>query len=271
MNALRAEPLARLREGLHVSVSQVRCWIACSQAYAYRYVLGTPPSHRSVALSFGSAVHHALALHYQKLKDTGTKAPVDELHAAFADRLDVEVSDTSVPIRYDDGDDAGRVKDKGVAMLSSFHEKGFTPDEVLGVEVPFGVGIPDPETGVVLEPMLVGAIDLVARHEGRVVLVEHKTAGKRFDAARLRHDLQPTTYAFAARSLRIVNPGLAFHLLLKSKGYQVEYTPVTRTKGDETEMIETFTAVLMAVEAGVFFRNRGWACGDCEFGYRCGG
>ena len=271
MNAVVQTPLAELRQGLHVSVSQVKAYVMCPKKYEFQYVLGTPQSHRSVALSFGSAIHHALALHYEKMKDTGSKPSVEDLHASFADRMEVEFRDSSIQVRFDDGQDAGKVKDQGIAMLSSFHEKGFHPDEVLSVEQPFGVSIADPATGVVLEPMLVGAIDLVARHQGRVVLVEHKTAARRFDETRLRFDPQPTTYVFAARSLRLVNPAVAFHVLLKSKGNPVDYVPVTRTKADEVEMLETFAAVLKGVESGVFFRNRGWACGDCGFKYRCNG
>ena len=269
MTALRAQPLAKLREGLHVSVSQIGCYTRCSQAYAHRYVLGTPPSHRSVALSFGSAIHHALALHYEYLKAHGEKPAIEELQGWFADRLEVELADPAIPIRYDDGGDAGKVKDMGIAMLSSFHDKGFMPDRVISVEQSFGVELPDPETGVALEPRLVGAIDLVAEHQGRVVLVEHKTSARRLDAIRLRYDPQPTTYMYAAKSLRIVNPAVAFHLLMKSKGYPVEYLPVTRTKADEIEMLETFVNVLRAIEQGISYKNRGWACGDCQFRHRC--
>ncbi len=271
MSALAAQPLAKLREGLHVSCSQIKAYQTCSHRYLMQYILGTPPSHRSIALGFGSAVHHALALHYEYQLAHGEMPSVDQLHGWFGDRLDVELADTSIPTRFDDGEDAGKVKDMGVGMLSSFHAKGFVPDSVIGVEVPFGVNIADPATGVVLEPLLVGAIDLVAEKDGRVVLVEHKTAARRFDATRLRYDMQPTTYTFAAKSLRLVNPAVVFHLLLKSKGYPVECVPVGRTKADEVEMLETFAAVLKGIEAGVFHRTRGWACSDCQFRYRCDG
>ena len=32
----------------------------------------------------------------------------------------------------------------------------------------------------------------------------------------------------------------------------------------------TVTTVLSAIEKGIFFRNRGWACADCQFAYKCG-
>jgi hypothetical protein len=56
----------------------------CPKKYEFQYVLGTPPSHRAVALSFGSAVQHALALFYERLRDEGAKPPVQaerNLHA----------------------------------------------------------------------------------------------------------------------------------------------------------------------------------------------
>jgi len=164
------------------------------------------------------------------------------------------------------------VKDLGIAMLSSFHENGFVPDKVVGVEVPFAVDLADPETGEVLDIPLIGAVDLIAEKDGRVVLVEHKTAARRFDATRLRYDSQPTTYQYASRALRLVNPQLVFQILIKSgKKPACETIPITRSKESEIEMLHTFAHVLRGIEAGVFFRNRGWACGDCGFKHRCGG
>jgi len=192
------------------------------------------------------------------------------VQAAFSDRWEVELRD-SLPIQYKPCEDAGTTKDLGIAMLKRFCEKGFVPNKVVAVEQPFSVAIPDPDTGVILEEALVGAIDLVAEHQGRTVIVEHKTAARRFAQDRLQYDLQPTAYQFASRELGIRNPGLAFQVLLKTKSPQVEFTTVTRTKEQEIEMLSTYTQVLKAVAQGVFWRNRGWMCGDCQFKYRCHG
>ena len=272
MNAIiRTEPLAALRQGLHTSVSQVKAFQTCGKRYEIQYVRGVPPSHRPIALSFGSAVHAALETFYERLRDTGEKPPVEELQAAFADRMDVEMADASIPIRFDDGQDAGTVKGQGIAMLANYHQKGFVPDWVIAVEQPFAVDLADPETGQVLDIPLIGAIDLVAEHQGRVVLVEHKTAARRFDAIRLRHDIQPSSYLFAAKSLQLAGATTAFNLLLKGKGTPTEYIPLSRTRADEIEALETITAVLRAIESQIFFRTRGWACGDCGFKRACGG
>ena len=272
MNAFRAQPLAELRAAPHTSVSAISCWIRCSAQFNHRYVLHTPPSHRPAALAFGSAIHSALATFYEHLKDHGEKPPVDLLHETFAGRMDVEVADTSIPLLLDDDQDAGQLKDMGVAMLTVFHEQGLVPDgRVVGVEVPFSVDLADPETGVVGDVPMVGAIDAIVVHGKRTLLLEHKTAGKRFAADRLQNDIQPTAYAFASRSLGILRPGLAFQVLLKSRKPCVEVLPVERTEGQVMEMLETVAAVLKGVEAGVFFRQRSWACGGCQFRYRCDG
>jgi len=269
MTAMKAVPLKKLRQGPHVSVSQVNTYLMCSERYKHTYMIGTPQSHRPAALGFGSAIHHALATFYGFLKAHGKKPSPGRILAAFSDRWDVELRD-SLPIHYKNGEDAGKVKDLGVAMLKKFSEAGFVPDRVIAVEQPFSVAIQDPDTGVILEEALVGAIDLVAEHEGSTVIVEHKTAARKFAQDRLMFDLQPTAYQFAARELGIHEPQLVFQTLLKLKSPRVEVTTVTRTKEQELEMLSTYSQVLKAIAQGIFWKNRGWMCGDCQFGYMCG-
>ncbi len=54
MNVLHSVPPPREREGLHVSVSQVRGYQICPAKYAHHYVRGTLPTHRAVSLAFGA-------------------------------------------------------------------------------------------------------------------------------------------------------------------------------------------------------------------------
>jgi CRISPR/Cas system-associated exonuclease Cas4 (RecB family) len=270
MSIIRTEPLANLRQGLHVSVSQIKSWLMCPRKYAHSYVWGTAPAHRPVALAFGTAVHRALEMFYERLRDAGSKPPVDEVQTAFVDRWAVEVRD-ALPLLFDEGQSADQAKDLGVAMLGAFYQQGFVPDQVLAVEQPFGIELPDPETGGVMDIPLVGAIDLVARHQGRVWLIEHKTAARRFTPDRITWDFQPTSYLLAARSLGLDNPAAAFQILLKTKKPSCETIPLTRDQASEIEMLDTFKHALKGIEAGAFPRNRGWGCADCPFKHRCGG
>ena len=269
MTALRAvQPLEKLRQGLHVSVSQINSYLLCPEKYRHSYVVGTPPTHRPSALGFGSAIHHALATFYGFIKAHGKKPSPGRVQAAFSDRWEVELRD-SLPIHYKSGEDAGKVKDLGVAMLKMFCEEGFVPEKVVAVEQPFSVALPDPETGVILEEALVGAIDLLCKHKGQVVIVDQKTSARKYGRDKLDYDHQLTAYQFAARELGIRNPGLAFQVLLKTRTPQVEFTTVTRSKEQELEMLSTYTQVLRAIAQGIFWKNRGWMCGDCQFKYRC--
>jgi len=155
--------------------------------------------------------------------------------------------------------------------LTNFLRTRMVPDqlqETLGCESD-KLNEMKPATGVVHEEALVGAIDLIAEHAGRTVIVEHKSAARRFAQDRLQNDLQPTAYQFAARELGIHQPRLAFQVLLKTRSPQVEFTTVSRTKEQETEMLSTYSMVLKAVAQGIFWKNRGWMCGDCQYRYRC--
>ncbi len=207
---------------------------------------------------------------YEYLQAHGQKPPVDQVQTAFVDRWAVEVGD-SLPLLFDEDQSPDQAKDLGVAMLGAFYQQGFVPDEVLAVEQAFGIELPDPETGGVMDIPLVGAIDLVARHQGRVWLVEHKTAARRFTSDRIAWDFQPTSYLLAARNLGLDNPAAAFQILLKTKKPSCETIPLNRNRESEIEMLDTFKHALKGIEAGAFPRNRGWGCADCQFKHKCGG
>jgi len=270
MSAIRTRPLADLRQGLHVSVSQIRGWLMCPRKYAHSYVWGTEPAYRPVALAFGTAVHRALEAFYEHLKAHGTRPTVDEVQTAFVDRWAVEVRDP-LPLLFDEGQTADQAKDLGVALLGAFHRDGFQPDEALAVEQPFAIELVDPETGEVCDIPMVGAIDLVAGHQGRVWLIEHKTSSRRFSPDRIQYDFQPSCYVHAARSLGLDNPSTAFQVLTKARKPTCETIPLNRDQASVNEMIDTVLHALRGIEAGAFPRNRGWACADCPFKHKCGG
>ena len=257
-----------LRQGLHVSYSQVRTFMICPTRLEHSHVLGTEPSHRPVALAFGGAVHAALAAFYGHVMTQGEAIPLDALQAAFRDRWEAEL-DEPIPILFDDVKDAGAVVDQGVAMLRVFHERAEIP-HVVAIEQPFSVDLVDPATGEVLDLRLVGAFDLVTNGAGKPVIWEHRTAARKYTKDQLAYDLQPSVYAYAAREIGMADVGLKYQILLKTRTPGIEICNVKRTAPDVREMLMTVTTVLSAIERGIFYRNRGWACADCQFAYRCG-
>ena len=262
MNIANVVSLAEARERLHLSASQLRTYVNCSEQYRHRYVLRTPPSHRSSALAFGSAVHSALAAFYLEQQDTGDKLSTEDLRSVFDEVWQSQLEPGDV--LFGDKEDAGTLRDKAGAMLAEFHEQGLVPDEVLGVEVPFA--LPSPGR----EEELVGAFDLVCRYEGKTVVVEHKTAARKKSEDDLRYDLQGTVYAMAARELGFPDAEVVYQVITKTKTPAVQLAPVVRNDSHLAELDLVIDNVLRGIEAGVFFPNRSWMCTGCPYQHVCG-
>ena len=259
--------LAALRDAPHTSISAIKAYTMCPMKYAHRYVFRTEASHRSVPLVLGSAVHEALAAFYTHVGEHKEDPPeslvTDTFSTAWDDML---VGDPPVK-----GDDLGAEKDMGVSILRAFHESAPRPLKVLAVELPFCMPIIDPKTGSVSDRVIVGAIDaVVVDEDGRTVLVEHKTAKRRWSQVQLDHDIQPTIYQLAARHLDLTdNPTIRFDFLMKQKKPALVSEEVHRSSEQETEAMVVVRQILRAVDAEVFFPVRGWACAGCEFAFRC--
>ncbi len=260
--------LADYRTGLHVSYSQVRSFLICPAKYEHRYVRGTEAAHRSVNLVFGGAVHQALAGFYARIMNDGTKMSPEELTELFRDRWRAELVKVGPPVKFGKKFDSGGHLDLGVGLLETFYEQADVP-VVISVEQPFSVDLVDPATGEIMDIKLVGAFDLLAEEKGRPVIIEHKTAARRYSADQLLYDLQPSAYRYAAEQLGIDNPGLRYQLFLKTKVPAIELFDINRSNTQVVEMLETCCQVLHAVETGAFYRQRGWPCGDCEYSHCC--
>lgn len=259
--------LAELRKQPHVSYSAIRSYILCPQKFLHSYTLKTEPSHRPMVLVLGSAVHEALAAYYAHLQSTGTKITEAELLDVFRDRIDREW-DAPVPIRLDDNEDAGAILDEGIGLLRMFWERADCP-HVLAVEQPFAVPLYDPATGEVFDSPLIGAWDLLIQGGGRPMVVEHKTSSKKYAAWQLELETQPSVYKYAAQQIGYGDVDLMYQLLVKSKTPSMQHCRIERTDAHIREMMATFATIIRAVDAGIFYRNRSWACADCQFRYRC--
>ena len=263
MNAV----LAALRDAPHTSISAIKTYMMCPMKYAHRYVHRTDPSHRSVPLVLGSAVHEALAAFYTHHAEHGEDPPGELVTDTFSSAWDsMLVGDP--PVR---GDDLGADKDMGISILRAFQESAPRPSKVLAVELAFSMPMMDSETGTMYDRVIVGAIDaVVVDEDGRTVLVEHKTAKRRWSQSQLEHDIQPTIYQLAARHLDLTeNPTIRFDFLMKQKKPTLVSEEVHRSPEQEQEAMAVFAQVLRAVDSEVFFPLRGWACAGCEYANEC--
>ena len=248
---------------LHVSVSQVKTYLACPRKYELRYVLGIPPETRALNLVFGSAIHEGLAAYYVALKEN-TEPAREMVLSTFNDSIDEALLDQP-PVLLDDDENAGTLKDKGVALLGVFLEHVEKPDKVLAVEQPFAVDLVDPRTGHMVEEQFTGVLDALVEVEGHQVILEHKTAAKKWSQDQLDYDLQAGAYlaAIPATCVRL-------QCLLKTKTPSLDIQDLLRSASQKNEAIDVICRVLDAIRAGAFWRNRGWACRGCEFEKQCG-
>jgi len=261
-------PRPKMPDGLYVSVSQVKTWLMCPRKYELKYIRGVAPTFVPVNLAFGSAFHEALAGYYNEIKVTG--APLrrdlvlDTFRAAWA-----KAAEGDVPLQADeDAADPGAMIDKGVSMLHTFCEQAGTP-VVEAVEHGFTITLHDVDTGEHLEEQLVGTMDLLIREEGRIVVVEHKSAARKYTEDQLRFDIQPTAYKLAARESGLGDVALRFQIITKSKVPAVQVVDIHRDDQAEADFVRTVTGVLRAIDAGVSYPIRGWQCRGCPYESTC--
>ena len=252
------------RAALHVSVSQIRAFLACPKRYEYRYVLGAEPEHRASNLVLGSAVHSALAGYYLALRDGATPDPAQVL-AHYDHAFDAEAKGEPA-VLLDEGETLDDVRAGGAALVRAFLAGAPEPGRVLSVEAPVFADVVDPASGEVLEEQLLAYLDAVVEIDGKPVVLEHKTAARAWSRDQLEFDLQVSLYLAltGAQFLRL-------QVLTKTKVPKLLVHDLRRTERELVEAVEVVCRVLDAIRAGAFWPNLGWGCRECEFRRQCRG
>ena len=260
-------------DGLYVSISQVKCYLRCPRQFELKYIRGTPPAFVPVPLAFGSAFHAALAAFYGEVKASGAPLKrdlvLDVFRAEWSRALEGPVR---LQVDEEDNTSTDTMVDKGVSMLHTFaeHAEAHLDGVVVeSVEKSFSVAIHDPDTGEVMEEQLVGTMDLVVLDHDRRTVVEHKSSSKKYSADQLKFDIQPTGYKLAARQAGMGEVGLRFQIVTKTKVPAVQIADITRDAQDEDDFLRTAGGVLRAIDAGVSYPIRGWACRGCPYSAAC--
>ena len=224
-------------------------------------------------LAFGVAIHAALAAHYDGIRLTGSPPSNEEVLQVFRDAW-AAAAEGPIPLQAsnDDEEDTGEAHvDKGVHMLTAFriHAAAAGPVVVKSVEQRFSVPLFHPTTGELLEERLSGVMDLVVEEDGRNVVIDHKSAAKRFATDQLRYDFQLTAYQLAARELDLGEVGLRYQVITKTKKPAIYIDEIRRDEQDEADFLNLAVGVLRAIDAGVSYPVRSWACRSCPYQAAC--
>jgi CRISPR/Cas system-associated exonuclease Cas4 (RecB family) len=255
---------------LHISNSQLKTFLTCSQRHYFQYVRGLPWEFMPDYFPFGRAIHIAGKAFYLALKETGKRISMDDLIDHFIKSWDQE---SQKEIRYQKGQTKETLKDMGAEMLRAFYEK-VAPRRILGVEVPFSVNLVHPDGGETLPCKLSGVFDLIESDEdGNLLIAELKTGSKRFTDDQLDLDFQGTLYSYALNRMGFQTNGgntlVRYDLLLKQKKPTMEPYYAVRGRVHFKWAFQLIRKGLKAIELGIYFPTPGWQCKECPFRTAC--
>lgn len=238
-----------------LSASKIATWLQCPRKFKLRYIVKMPPAWKSSALALGSAVHSSLEMFHQQRAIGATMTP-EGVGALFRIDLAAELTDD---IRYKDYESAQNLATTGERLVKMYVTANQNV-QVHAAEVPFELEILD---GVVLR----GVFDALLTGDR---VRELKTAARDFDDGTLARNVQFSSYAWAYPLLFGRQAVVEVITLLKTKHPRLEAHEVTRSPQEQAWFVEMVAEVARAIETGAFPPSPGWACGDCEYGERCG-
>jgi len=125
----------------------------------------------------------------------------------------------------------------------------------------------------VVDRDLVQGLDRLERDpEGRLVVVDLKTAARKYTDLQVEASLQLSIYSYATTMNGLADLEdlrLRFDVLTKTKQPELHRYWTTRDRAANRRLLRLVAEVLHAIEAGVFHPNPGWPCKDCPFRSRC--
>ena len=259
-----------MRTPPHVSFTQVDQYLRCPLKYRFTYVDCLEPEFAPAALVFGSGIHGAAAFLYRRLAQ-GTPTAVADVQGYFETLWTLEAEHR--PIQYGEKESKATLLDLGTKMLAVLCAHVDPAAEIVAVEQPFSVPLIDVETGEVLERDLVGSLDRLERDaEGQLVVVDLKTAARKYTSLQVEASLQLSVYSYATSMNGLADQEdlrLRFDVLTKTKQPELHRYWTTRDQAANRRLFRLVAEVLHAIEAGVFHPNPGWQCPGCPFRSRC--
>lgn len=235
----------------YTSASQLVTYASCPRKFSYIYLLGLQSEKKSLALSFGSAMHGAIGWWFTERLEGRTPVFTDAEQVFAADlAADVDPSGPSPP-------EVQEAEQEGVRLLRAYLEHHGTAP-VVAVEQPFEITLTDPATGEVLPRRLRGYFDLILEG-GRVI--EIKTTSRRWgESVDLLRHLQLGAYAFATNGV------VEAHVLVRKKKEPL----VESFHAENTAWwLSAAVALERAIASGNFPPTPSPMCSACDFERTC--
>ena len=177
----------------YLSASKIRCFKECRKKYYFRYVENLEPVRKALPLALGRAVHTGL-----EFLDSGKT---------------IQDAEDAIMLQYDDwpAEDIGILPTHALAIVNGYNEYSPIDWEVIGMENSFTVSAGKGRR-------LVGFFDGIIRRNGKLFLLERKTA-RVVDSKYLNGllwDEQASLYAYAAKELNLKISGILYDIIQKA-------------------------------------------------------
>jgi putative RecB family exonuclease len=248
----------------YLSASRITQYLMCPLKYRLVYVDKVDPDFLPSNLVLGSCIHSAIEGFYHNWQE-GRRLSSDTVIELFESYFDAGTDGKTL----EPGCDREGVRRIGKSLLGVF-ARDVQPAEVVGIEEKFRIPLAD-ENGVYIID-LVGVFDLIELDsEGTPVVVDHKTAAKRYSDTDLESNLQLTAYGLASRELHKIDGPVLLRIdaMIKNKTPIFDQRFTIRTVDSGQRFLKLATDVLAAMESGAFFPNTGWQCGSCQVRSHC--
>ena len=257
-----SEKLSELRKNPHWSFSSINGFInICSLQWAFKYVYKKEPERTPIPLLFGTAFHKTAEwIATGRMKNIAVKA--EDVQAVFSEAWNWEcraADNLSLPQKeWNELNITGR---KSVECLN----REWTEANIIEVSKAFSVDIPG------ASKPFIGEIDLIVKDDSDdVVLVDWKTATKKWPDGKAEKDLQATVFSFAWKQLTGIIPKFRYDIVTKTKEPAYVQYPTIRTDDDFQRLSYLVGIVEKAVKAEAFFPNeQGFYCNGCQFASAC--
>lgn len=228
----------------HLSYSRINRYLTCPEQYRLYYVEKLRPKVESAGLVFGALVHVALADLFRSGADAA-----ETFRREWGNLKQIE-------LRYNSRESWEDFWAKGRNLLEKFLEEEVPKiGRAFGVERKFELAV----TSLALP--FVGIVDLVAEVEGRLAVVDFKTAASDYQDHEVELSDQLTAYWAAVPEAERV----ALCVLVKTKEPRIEWHFAKRDGDRLAEYLTKVRIVSEDIAAGKFYKRPGKHCGYCDF------
>lgn len=228
----------------HLSYSRVNRYLTCPEQYRLYYIEGLRPKVPSANLEFGQAIHRSLAEFFQN---------GGNLIRTF---LDLWEQQRDAKLRYPFRSSWEKLDECGHKLLARFIQDELQRLSCIEAsEMPFELAISN------LDTPFVGVIDLKARVDGILSVIDFKTSSSTYLDFEVEMSDQLTAY-------RVAEPQAvqsAFCVFVKTKEPRIDWFFSQRSGNELTAYLTKVALIGRQISGNVFYKRPGKWCAQCDY------